>query len=80
MKTRNISYFKTHISQELKSVRSGESIIIVDRDIPVAEVTPFSEKPALPVRLPVKKLSFRNLSFTVIKDPLEMLMEERGNR
>ena len=80
MKTTNISYFKAHISQELRSVRSGEHIIIMDRDIPVAEVTPYAEKPNLPVRLPKKKMTFRSLGFTVEKDPLEILMEDRGKR
>ena len=40
--TSNISYFKAHLSQELRAVRNGERIIILDRDIPVAEVMPYA--------------------------------------
>lgn len=80
MKTSNISYFKTHISEELRLVRSGEHITILDRDIPVADVVPHSEKHTLPVRLPTSKLSLRSLSFKVRKDPLVFLLEDRGKR
>jgi antitoxin (DNA-binding transcriptional repressor) of toxin-antitoxin stability system len=80
VKTLNISYFKTHISQELRSVRDGERIIIMDRDIPVAEVIPHREESKLRVRQPTSKLSLRTLSFEVDTDPLEVLMEDRGKR
>ena len=80
MKTMNISYFKAHLSQELNAVRNGEIIVIKDRNTPVADVVPHTAMPPLPVRLPLRKLSLRSLSFTVRKDPVAVLMEERGNR
>jgi len=80
MKTSNISYFKTHISQELRAVRAGEHIIIMDRYTPVAEVIPHREKSMLSVRLPKAKLALRRLSFTVETDPIDTLMEERAKR
>ena len=80
VKTMNISYFKAHLSQSLSAVRNGEKIIIQDRNTPVADVVPHTAEPALPVRLPLRKLSLRSLSFTVEKDPVAVLMEERGNR
>jgi antitoxin (DNA-binding transcriptional repressor) of toxin-antitoxin stability system len=80
MKTMNISYFKAHISQELRAVRNGETLIIKDRDIPVADVVPHTEEPVLTVRSPTKKLSFQTLSFNVQKDPLSFLREDRGKR
>lgn len=80
VKTSNISYFKAHISQELRSVRAGERIIIVDRDIPVAEVVPIPAESKLQVRQPTKKLTFRTLSFKTDQDPLNDLMEDRTSR
>ena len=77
MKTINISYFKAHISQELRAVRNGEKLIIKDRDIPVADVVPHNEEPVLTVRSPIKKLFFKSLGFSVQKDPLSILMEDR---
>ncbi|MBU8913617.1 MAG: type II toxin-antitoxin system Phd/YefM family antitoxin [Spirochaetales bacterium] len=81
MKTTNISQFKAHISQELRAVRAGERIVIMDRDIPVAEVVPYrATAPELAVRLPVGELAFRDLKIRVERDPVELLMEERGKR
>ena len=81
MKTTNISQFKAHISQELRAVRAGERIVIMDRDIPVAEVVPYrATAPELTVRLPVGELAFRDLKIRVERDPVELLMEERGKR
>ena len=61
-------------------MRDGERIIIMDRDIPVAEVIPHREERKLRVRQPTSKLSLRTLSFEVDTDPLEVLMEDRGKR
>ena len=80
MKTSSISFFKAHISQELRSVRAGERIIIMDRDIPVAEVVPYEDDSVMHVRLPTTKLVPRALSFSVERDPLGLLMEERAKR
>ena len=80
MKTANISYFKAHISQELREVRAGEHILILDRDIPVAEVIPFHQKEIIRVRSPKSKLSYPETSFSVETDPLLFLMEDRLKR
>ena len=81
MRTTNISSFKANISRELRSVRAGERIVIVDRDIPVAEVIPFGGyAQRLPARPPKGRLVLRRLSISVAVDPLRFLMEERGRR
>ena len=80
VKTSSISYFKAHISQQLRSVREGERIIILDRDIPVAEVVPHRKESILAVRQPTRELSLRKMSFTLAEDPLTDLMEERTRR
>ncbi len=43
MKTMTISYFKAHISEQLRRVRKGARIVISDRDTPVAEVVEFRQ-------------------------------------
>ncbi len=81
MKTTNISQFKAHISRELRAVRAGEHIVIMDRDIPVAEVVPYqATTQELTVSLPVDELAFRDLNIRVERDPIVFLMEERGKR
>jgi antitoxin (DNA-binding transcriptional repressor) of toxin-antitoxin stability system len=53
VKTMTISYFKAHISEELRKVRKGARIVISDRDNPIAEVVPYRIEPAaLAVRQP----------------------------
>ena len=79
MKTSNISYFKAHLSQELRAVRNGERIIILDRDIPVAEVLPYDiNKKKIRIQPPTKKLQYSEPSFKTVKDPLIYLLEDRA--
>ena len=81
MRTTNISYFKAHISEELRRIRAGERVVILDRDIPVAEVVPYREgEKKLRIRLPRHRLSCPKSSVSVKKDPLQYLMEERMKR
>ena len=40
MKRANISYTKNHLSELLNLVREGESVLIVDRNTPVARLDP----------------------------------------
>ena len=69
------------MSRELRSVRAGEHIVIMDRDIPVAEVIPYQViTPELIVRPPVGELAFRDLKINVERDPVDILMEERDKR
>jgi antitoxin (DNA-binding transcriptional repressor) of toxin-antitoxin stability system len=83
MKTITISFFKTHISEELRKVRKGARIVICDRDTPIAEVVPYSpglESKAV-IRAP-KSSPFKlpKSSIKIDHDPLEYLMEDREGR
>lgn len=82
VKTITISYFKAHISEELRKVRKGARIIISDRDHPIAEVVPYrAEAPAVVVRQPgAAPFAAPRPSFTIAHDPLEYLLEDRGTR
>ena len=81
VRVRKISEFKAHISQDLAAVRRGERIVILDRDIPVAQVIPHpGEETPLVARSPTRPLEYRKLGISVSRDPLEVLSEERGGR
>ena len=82
MKTMTISYFKAHISEQLRRVRKGARIIISDRDSPIAEVVPYrQETPRLVVRPPlVTPFKAPKPSFKIDHDPVEYLTEEREKR
>jgi prevent-host-death family protein len=47
----NIQQAKTHLSHYLKRVKQGESLVICDRNVPVAELRPLHEstKPERPL-------------------------------
>ena len=82
VKTITISYFKAHISEELRKVRKGGRIIVSDRDIPIAEVIPFRTAPEpLNVRQPlVTPFQVPGAAFKIDHDPLEYLLEDREKR
>jgi len=82
VKTVTISYFKAHISEELRKVRKGARIIISDRDTPIAEVIPFRTAPApLGVRQPqITPFTAPRPTFKIDHDPLEYLLEDREKR
>ena len=44
MKTTKISDLKAHLSAYLKRVRRGEHLLVMDRDEPVAEISPVAER------------------------------------
>ena len=82
MKTINISYFKAHLSEQLRKVRKGARIVISDRDAPIAEVVPYrSEEAKITIRAP-KVMPFKapRSSFRIDHDPSEYLEEERQKR
>ena len=82
VKTITISYFKAHISEELRKVRKGARIIISDRETPIAEVVPFLTAPAaLNVRQPqAAPFVVPRPTFKIDHDPLEYLLEDRAGR
>ena len=82
MKTMTISYFKAHISEQLRKVRKGARIVISDRGTPIAEVLPYKpESTSISVRGPlVAPFAAPPSSFKIGHDPLEYLLEDRARR
>jgi len=81
VRTINISQLKAHISEQLRAVRKGQRLVILDRDIPVAQLVPYQQPaPALAPHAPKRAIVLRKLGIAVKTDPLEMLMAERASR
>jgi antitoxin (DNA-binding transcriptional repressor) of toxin-antitoxin stability system len=80
MKTISISQLKTHLSAELKLIRSGETIVVMDRDRPVAVLAPYEKKDELLVRAPGKPFSTKRPALKLKLDPVAYLIEDRNSR
>jgi prevent-host-death family protein len=83
MKTITISFFKAHISEQLKRVRKGARIVISERETPIAEVVPYSAagETALEVRSPVRTpFVVPKSPVRIDHDPVEYLTEDRASR
>ncbi len=85
MRQVRISALKARLSEYLRAVRRGETIAVLDRDTPVAQIVPIRERPALRVRKPapsapppnrVRLPQPANLNVDIV----ELLLEERQGR
>ena len=47
-----IADLKARLSEYLRAVRRGETIAVLDRDTPVAQIVPIRDRPALHIRKP----------------------------
>jgi prevent-host-death family protein len=52
MKHVRIADLKARLSEYLRAVRRGETIAVLDRNTPVAQIVPLRDRPALRVRKP----------------------------
>ena len=80
MKTTTISDFKAHISENLREVRAGARITIVDRNTPVAEVGPIRGDVGQPATVKARK-AFAvpgRPDWTIAVDVADLLRQERG--
>lgn len=83
MKSVGIADLKAHLSEHLREVRNGESLIVLDRHTPVARVVPFTSGSAAPA-VRRSKRSYPSLAKVPLPPPLEasvdvvdLLIEER---
>ena len=80
METISISNLKAHLSATIKKVRAGNKVIVIDRDVPVAEISPYPRtKRGITIRPALKKkmsLPLR-LNARLEFDPAEYLLEDR---
>lgn len=86
MKQVRIAELKSRLSEYLRAVRRGETIAVLDRDTPVAQIVPVRERPALRVRKPARGTPAPNRvplpkAAKLSVDVVELLLEERqGHR
>jgi prevent-host-death family protein len=85
MRTVGVAELKAHLSEYLRAVRAGETITVVDRLTPIAEIAPVRERTALRIRKPAPGTPAPNgvklpgpLGLDV--DIVDLLLEERGDR
>ena len=86
MKQVRIAELKARLSQYLRAVRQGETIVVLDRETPVAQIVPVRDRTALRIRTPAPGTPPPNrvplpkpakLDFDVV----QLLLEERqGHR
>ena len=86
MKQVGIAELKSRLSEYLRAVRRGETISILDRETPVAQIVPVQQRSALRIRKPAPGTPAPNRvqlpkSAGLKLDVVELLMEERqGHR
>lgn len=81
MKTATISDFKAHISENLRAVRAGQRILIMDRSTAIAEVSPVSQRPRPTELQPRTRFRIPEAPILNVKsDANELLAQEREDR
>jgi len=82
MKQVRIADLKARLSEYLRAVRAGESIAVLDRDTPIAQLIPVREPRALRVRKPapdsppLQRIKIRKRGRLNV-DVVNLLLEER---
>jgi prevent-host-death family protein len=86
MKQVRIAELKARLSEYLRLVRRGETIAVLDRDTPVAQIVPVGDRSALRVRTPAAGTPAPNRvplarAPALNVDVVQFLLEERqGHR
>ena len=79
-KTVRVAELKAELSAYLREARAGNSIVVCDRDTPVAKLVPYpAEAEALPVRRAIRALHGAPLPRPIARkvDSLAALLDER---
>ena len=82
MKAVRIAELKSRLSEYLRAVRNGETISVLDRETPVAQIVPVRERVALRVRKPAAGSPAPNRvrlpkPLTLDVDIVDVLLDER---
>lgn len=84
MKRVNIAALKDELSKHVRAVERGASLIVTDRNRPVAQLVPIEDEDAIDVTPPSSAFSAvrgKRYSPTPLAiDSLALLLEERGKR
>lgn len=82
MKRLKIAEFRAKLSEYLRAVRRGETIVVSDRDTPIVRVVPFETgTEALAVRKPLGRIALQKVPLPprrkIKGDIVALLLEER---
>lgn len=86
MKQVRIAELKARLSEYLRAVRAGESIAVLDRDTPIAQLIPVREPRALRIRkpaaaaLPLQRIKVPKRARLNVDVVALLLEERRGHR
>ncbi len=86
MKEVRIAELKSRLSESLRAVRGGETISVLDRETPVAQIVPVHDRVALRIRKPAPGAPPPNRvrlpkPLTLNLEIVDLLLEERqGHR
>lgn len=86
MKSVGVAQLKSNLSKHLRNVRRGQTLTVLDRKTPVAQIVPYPEAPAaLAVRRPLEGAIKPNRMrwpppLKLRHDPVALLLEERQER
>jgi prevent-host-death family protein len=83
MKEVGIAELKSRLSEFLRIVQGGESIVVLDRNRAVAQIVPVRDRPGLRIRKPAtdspkpNKVALPKRSLAQKIDVVQLLLEER---
>jgi prevent-host-death family protein len=85
MKRVRIAELKSTLSGCLRAVQAGESITVLDRNTPIAQIVPITERPGIRIRKPASGSPPPNqvalpAPANLAVDVLAVLLEERQAR
>jgi len=86
MKRVRIAELKARLSEHLRAVRGGETVLVLDRDVPFAQIVPLARDQSLRIRRPAKGAPVPGRvplppPLTADLDVVTLLLEERqGHR
>jgi prevent-host-death family protein len=81
MRKVRIADLKARLSEHLRSVRNGDTVTVLDRDTPVAQIVPYTTQP-LEIRKAKRRLRDVKLPPKPSKptDSVALLLEDRRRR
>jgi len=82
MKQVGIAELKAHLSEYLRAVRNGQTIAVLDRETPIAQIIPISERATMLVRKSARRAPAPNgvplpEPLKIKIDMVDLLLEER---
>lgn len=82
MKKVGIADLKAHLSEHLRKVRRGQTLIVLDRETPVARIVPYDAETPLDVRRATRKPDDIRLPPppSTPTDSLAALLDDRATR